>query len=43
MNGSLFHLIGIRRRLNDTFCLQIDDLVVRRGEVLSLLGPTGAG
>jgi tungstate transport system ATP-binding protein len=43
MNDASFHLTGVSRRLNTSFCLAIDDLTVRRGEMLALLGPTGAG
>ncbi|MEX2172388.1 MAG: ATP-binding cassette domain-containing protein [Pirellulales bacterium] len=43
MNGASFHLNRVRRRLGETFQLRIDELTIRRGEVLALLGPTGAG
>ena len=43
MNNVSFHLRGVSRRLSETFQLRIDELTIRRGEVLALLGPTGAG
>jgi tungstate transport system ATP-binding protein len=43
MNDASYRLTGVSRRLGDAFRLRIDDLTVRRGEVLALLGPTGAG
>lgn len=43
MTDSLFELRGVRKDFGLDFALQIDDLQVRKGETLALLGPTGAG
>lgn len=43
MNDASFQLSRVARRLGETFQLRIDELTIRRGEVLALLGPTGAG
>lgn len=43
MTDPLFHLRGVRKECGPTFALQIDDLQIRQGETLALLGPTGAG
>ncbi len=43
MNEPLISLNHVRRQLGDTFTLNIEQLVIRQGEVLCLLGPTGAG
>lgn len=43
MTDALFHLRGVRKARGPTFALEIDDLHVRQGETLALLGPTGAG
>jgi len=43
VNNSLISLSNVRRKLSDTFTLNIGELIVQKGEVLCLLGPTGAG
>lgn len=43
MTDSLFDLRGVRKECGPTFALEIDNLQVRKGETLALLGPAGAG
>ena len=43
MTDSLVDMRGVRKECGPTFVLEIDDLQVRKGETLALLGPTGAG
>lgn len=43
MKDSLFDLREVGKDFGRTFTLEIDELQVRNGETLALLGPTGAG
>jgi tungstate transport system ATP-binding protein len=41
--GAVFHLKDLRKVYPGGFQLTIDDLEIRRGEILALVGPTGSG
>ncbi len=41
--GTLYSLTGVQQAYNGRIVLDVDDLRVRRGEILGLVGPSGAG
>mgnify|MGYP002784750773 FL=1 len=43
MNDAALELRGVSRRYGDLVILQPSDLVLRRGETVALLGPSGSG
>ncbi len=40
---TLFHLSRIRHNYNGRFVLDIDEMVIQRGELFAIVGPSGAG
>lgn len=40
---NLYQLIGVRKSYDRSWALEIDQLSIRRGEVLAIVGPNGAG
>ncbi|HRJ45278.1 MAG: phosphate ABC transporter ATP-binding protein [Caldilineaceae bacterium] len=43
MSDSLYALVGVTKRYGPRTVLAVDELTIRRGEVLALVGPSGAG
>jgi tungstate transport system ATP-binding protein len=43
MSDCIYQVRGIRKMYNDRCVLQIENLDIRRGEILALVGPSGAG
>ncbi|RLT45324.1 MAG: phosphate ABC transporter ATP-binding protein [Chloroflexi bacterium] len=43
MSEILYHLRGVSKQYGQRTVLAVDDLAIRRGEVLAIVGPSGAG
>ncbi|NLS76664.1 MAG: phosphate ABC transporter ATP-binding protein [Chloroflexi bacterium] len=43
MNETIYQLRGITKSYGNGFALRLDELDIRRGEILALVGPSGAG
>ncbi len=43
MSEVIYHLQGVRKSYDERLILQINELEIKRGEVLALVGPSGAG